>query len=128
MQAYIWIYGWIFNKEGPLILLFLVCCVFPHYEEPRQPYYGLYYGVMYFSQGMTTYVISVVIKKTVNRMRPVCNRSLHRVHDLRGIVDCASWPSGDAMQAAVFTTFMLVNMHRFVEAIGIRWFMMTVPF
>jgi len=107
--------------------LALICFVFPFFEEPIQPYYGLYYGVMYFSQGITTYVLSIILKNKYNRTRPTCDRTLYRIVDLRGKVECASWPSGDSMQSATFACFMLFNMHRFIAATGTRLFFMSIP-
>lgn len=59
-------------------------------------------------------------------MRPIFD-PVYRVANLRGIVDCASWPSGDSMQGALFATFMIQNMHRFVAATSPLFFY-SIPF
>ena len=49
VQTYVGFFGWICNKEGPLVLMIVIASVIPHLDESlMRPYYGLYYGLQYY--------------------------------------------------------------------------------
>ncbi len=111
MQLYVLFFAIICNKEGPFLLLVLVSYVLPQWETtPVRPYYGIYYGMQYFAQGMTCFVFIVMIKKFFRRPRPSVKNAPYRIKNLRGLeIDC-SWPSGDTGQASCFAFYLLSNM------------------
>ncbi len=104
----------LFNKEGPLFVLLGVMFVWPHFTQVQQPSFSAYYGVQYYAQGMTAFVLSIILKKSTARDRPVCKPG-ERMRDLRGKEICNSWPSGDTCQAAVLVAYMLLNFSEDIE-------------
>ncbi len=44
LQAYIAFFALICNKEGPVLLMGICSCIFPHFKEEKQPYHFLFYA------------------------------------------------------------------------------------
>ena len=44
LEAYLLFWGTLFNKEGPLLILFLISFVLQGYSSKEQELFGLYYG------------------------------------------------------------------------------------
>lgn len=117
--AQVWVCLWsmLFNRELTFTFLLFVAGVIPLYLDYHQPYYALYFGSQYFTQGWHVLIITVLMKKWIRRPRPVHNEKVWRIRNIRGKENDTSFPSGDTGQVAVLIAFIYLNQYSFVQQI-----------
>ena len=82
--------------------------------------------MQYFAQGMTAFIITVMLKKHFARPRPDFKNKPLRIKNLRGKeIDC-SWPSGDTAQGGIFAFFIILNMPYIVIMIPYGHWLMAI--
>ena len=111
IQIYMSFFAQVCNKEGPVILMCICAFVFPLLQANPPAYYGVYYSLQYFAQGMTAFIICVMTKKHFKRPRPSLKLKnvTTRYFNIRNKeIDC-SWPSGDTAQSGIFALFLWQN-------------------
>lgn len=114
-QAWVCAWSMLFNRELTFTFLIFVAGVIPLYLDHHQPYYALYYGTQYFTQGWHVLIMTVLAKKWIRRPRPAHNTKVWRIRNIRGKENDTSFPSGDTGQVAVLIGFVYLNMYPFVE-------------
>eukprot|EP00347_Sterkiella_histriomuscorum_P011381 403372672 len=116
LQYYFLIFGQVFNKEGPLILLTFNTLILPMiFKTDQSEWPKLYFGMIYIGQGLTSLTFSIVLKKVFARHRPHHNKSIYRVKDIRGKEKCCAWPSGDTIQVCFIAFYMMAYYPELVQ-------------